>query len=227
MGHFTLLFVNILLLGVAWFTHSKLQLRQARDRRTWGPRPRVLCLSSADDEAITLLGLGEGLANLPQLMLHPLALGCMILVASGAQLFHQGTAWCPLQADCWAASALVVGLSLSGWVGIALLAGVASSAAVTWIFGLSWRQFLETMATRVLVSYVPLQPANALFRAVSDYETRWSPMQLFHSRIYRAEATVDDIASWVLGTGELVERLRDRPEAPPSEPIERQRTYAA
>lgn len=203
-----MLLTQLGMLGWAIHAHHGLRLKQAQQPQPWEPRPRVLCLSSADDEAITFLGLGEGLANLPQLMLHPVTVAVVGLAAVVRLLAVEEVSWCPLEPACWTVAPLAIGLVVSMWIGLAIVLGMLSSLAVLWIFGLSPLQFVKTMVTRVLVSYVPLRPANAEFRAVADYDVKWWSLQLFHSRIHSSEAAIRDLCGWVTGKALAAERLQ-------------------
>ena len=175
------------------------KLLRARDtgEDMWGPRPRVLCLSCADDEAITFLGLGEGIANLPQLLFHPVALLIAIASTATALILTADVRLCPKDLACWASGSLAIGIGLIGWISIALVGGVLGSLSVAWLFGLDRKMFLESLVSRVLVSYVPLKPANTCFRAIVDLQTHWTPTQLLHSRIYQSKEAVMEMCGWI------------------------------
>lgn len=185
----------LLLLLSLWLGRSAAQ----DPNSAWWPRPEVLCLSCADDEAITLLGLFEGIANLPQLLLHPIGLA-LALMASGVILYaHPGPVWCAVDFTCWSVLVQQVSQVFVGWLVLALAGGIVGTFVVSVMFGLSLRLSIESLVSRVLVSYVPLRPANAHFRAVSDIALSWvNPLQLFHSQIYRSPRTATEICTWLL-----------------------------
>lgn len=164
----------------------------------WGPRPNVLCLSCPDDEAITFLGLGEGISNLPQLLLHPLALALFVVVGLFVLRTSGGLTWCADVTTCWNKQVATISTLFLLWMVLALLGGILGSLSVALLFGLSPKQTFETLVSRVLVSYAPLRPAQSYFRGISELSLKWgSPLQLFHSRIYESPQTPKEICEWL------------------------------
>lgn len=172
-------------------------IQRKESRFPWEPRPRVLCLSCPDDEAITFLGLGEGIANLPQLLLHPVSMALFWISALLLLLLFGGWTWCGNDFACWEPQVGTLSVLFIMWLGLALVGGVAGTLLMTLMFGLSARQALRTLVSRVLVSYVPLRPAKSHFRGISDLPIKWRPIQLFHSGIYESLQTVDEICVWL------------------------------
>ena len=158
----------------------------------------MLCLSCPDDEAITFLGLGEGIANLPQLFLHPVALIivaliCVFVLHSGGDL-----RWCGNDKVCEVRQLASVSVVFIMWVMTALGGGILGAAAVALLFGLGLGDACRALVSRVLVSYVPLKPAECLFRGISGLNLGWgNPLQLMHSAIYRSSDTTKAIAEWL------------------------------
>ena len=163
----------------------------------WGPRPNVLCLSCADDEAITLLGLGEGIANLPQLMLHPIGLAIAIVSSVLNLWLNDQVYFCPNNLTCWISGSITVGTDIMVWLFAATTGGILGCVLVTWLFGLNFKMFIESFISRVLVSYVPLKPANTFFRALVDIQSPWSFNQLLHSKIYQSHVVIEEICNWL------------------------------
>ncbi len=186
------------LLALPTLMNRRLLRQRAQKPEPWGPRPKVLCLSSADDEAITLLGLGEGIANLPQLLFHPAALGVAVVGAAICLGTRPWTQMCPTDWSCWAVGSLAVGMTLASWIAVAIVGGLIGSVVLTVLFGLNWKMFVESLVTRVLVTYTPLAPADTAFRAIADPDIKWSPKGLMHSRIYRSRAAVGEMCEWVV-----------------------------
>lgn len=171
-------------------------------------RPDVLCLASPDEEALTLLGLGEGIANLPQLMLHPwalvlaLSLGVTRILA-GTQILCRGDIY------CWNQVFYTVARRFAQWITSAIAGGFVGSLIITLLFGLPLISALSIMVKRVLVSYVPLRPANSYFMSISDLSFSWkNPMQLLHSRIYWSKETFTEICTWVRSRSAFRDRSR-------------------
>ncbi len=170
------------------------------EQGTVEPRPKVLCLSCPDDEAITFLGLLEGIANLPQLLLHPIGIVALSLGLTLYMLLTGHTDFCAADLACWASNLYLFTCSLVTWVAIALLGGFIGSVIVVIAFGLPSRGLVENLLSRVLVSYVPLQSAETYFRGISEVKHKWlSPLQLLHSQIYRSEQTFGEIRAWLNG----------------------------
>ncbi len=122
-----------LLLGLLCIVSGILIRKEGQaEPQCWGPRPDVLCLSCPDDEAITFLGLGEGLSNLPQLLLHPASL----IIAALLGLFLLYTNWIPdnLRSPHRRLDIIVELFTL--WTGISLVGGALGASAVTFMFGL-------------------------------------------------------------------------------------------
>lgn len=160
--------------------------------------PRVLCLTSADDEAIAALSVWEGLANLAQFLLHPLALVFAVGIGAAWVFLPENVAFCPRDVHCWATGAIATGSALLVWLTAAIIFSVASSLLVSLAFGKNWTHVLEASVSRVLVSYVPLQPANASFRGVVDTDVPWWSIKLFHSRIDNSPAAVECAVDWLI-----------------------------
>jgi hypothetical protein len=128
-------------------------------------RPDVLCLASPDEEAVTLLGLGEGIANLPQLMLHPWAL--VLAISWGiARILPGPKILCHGDMYCWNQEVYIVARRFAQWISWAIAGGFAGSLVITLLFGLPIVSALSIMVKRVLGSYVPLRPANAYFISI-------------------------------------------------------------
>jgi pimeloyl-ACP methyl ester carboxylesterase len=193
-----ILYAFAAMLAGATLLNRRLLRRHDKEEYVWGPRPKVLCLSCADDEAITLLGLLEGIANLPQLLFHPVAFGFALLLNAGLLLAKPGVQFCVYEPTCWATGALSIGIALVAWIAVAITGGLLGSLATAVLFGLSRDMLVESLVSRVLVTYTPLKPANSSFRAIVDLETRWSPAQLLHSRIYQSKAAVGEMCEWIL-----------------------------
>lgn len=179
-----------------------------RTDRGWRPRPRVLCLSCADDEAITVLGLVEGVANLPQLVFfHPFMLGLLSVPAIYLLLAFGQLPLCS-SGECWtrllAAATHAYAYMFLGSVTFAMVAGILGALFLTFVFGLSPLQTIQTVVARVLVSYTPLADADSYFRAVSLEAFSWKNigpslqnLSLRHWMIYRLRETTRNIAEWV------------------------------
>ncbi|MBJ6980351.1 alpha/beta fold hydrolase [Luteimonas sp. MC1572] len=153
-------------------------------------KPRVLCLSCCDDEAISLLGLGEGLANLTHLAFHPVALILYAIIGTAISYLSLEdmtlTSWVYVMRHffiIWTLTALVLSTISSVWVSI--------------LFGHGPSDAVRSLVSRTLVSYVPLRPSKSEFRAVSDLVTPWWRPGLFHSSIYESEQTIDEIDLWL------------------------------
>lgn len=191
---------TIVLIGIFLATLLLISRRVKRAQREepTGPTPNVLCLSCPDDEAITFLGLGEGIANLPQLFLHPIAL--ILAATTTAFLLYIGgdLGWCGTRWPCWDAQLASVTLHFVLWVGTALLGGLIGNGCVAALFGLSFRHAFAALVSRVLVSYIPLRPARSTFRGISELGIRWgNPLQLFHSAIFKSPETFEEISAWL------------------------------
>ena len=142
--------------------------------------------------AITGLGLVEGIANLPQLLLHPLALalaaGTVILAIHSSS----GLAWCQT-ATCWSSYVHVAAFTYGVFLLVAIVGGLLGSVVLALSFGLNWRLAVQSLVSRVLVSYSPLNPADAYFRGVSEL-----PLGLLlHSQIYRSKSAMAEISNWL------------------------------
>lgn len=187
-----------LVIAVLLALSHQLRRRASRDREEL--RPDVLCLSCPDDEAITFLGLGEGIANLPQLLLHPVALVLACGLSALVAWYTGKLGACVSDSGCWLG---LVSVLFFAWVAMALAGGLLGALVVTLLFGLPPLQILHTLVSRVLVSYVPLRPANAVFRGISGLDLQWgNPLQLFHSAIYRSEQTIEEICTWLTNKSE-------------------------
>jgi hypothetical protein len=161
------------------------------------PVPDVLCLSCPDDEAISLLGLAEGLSNLTQIAFHPWALA--LYLVSGAAL--------SVSMQMWGSTSgrLDLGILLQWmhlffviWTASAITVSAIASVFLSKIFGLSRKEAVESMVARTLVSYVPLKPAVSVFRAVNELNLGWRHcFGLFHSSIYNSKDTIREIAAWL------------------------------
>jgi pimeloyl-ACP methyl ester carboxylesterase len=161
-------------------------------------RPRVLCLSCPDDEAITFLGLVEGFANLPQLLLHPLFLVLLALFTPSILWTTGHREFCGADIFCWISNLYLFVAILAAWVGTAISGGILGSLVVKFAFGLPLSAVVENMLSRVLVSYIPLRPAEAYFRGITEIKHKWlSPFQLLHSQIYRSPQTFKEIQKWL------------------------------
>jgi pimeloyl-ACP methyl ester carboxylesterase len=193
-----LLFALAALMASVTILNRNLLRDHEHEEFVWGPRPPVLCLSCADDEAITFLGFFEGVANFPQLLFHPVALLVAISTTAAFLGLHPEVRFCPNELACWTSGTLAVGIGLAAWTAIALFGGVLGSLLISWIFGLDRRMFLESLVSRVLVSYVPLKPANSSFRAIVDMQSHWTPAQLLHSRIYQSKSAIDEMCQWIV-----------------------------
>lgn len=187
----------LLLLFVASIIVRKLD-RNREGSVNSGPRPDVLCLSCSDDEAITFLGLGEGISNLPQLFLHPLAL-LFATIAAIFLFYSQDHLFCS-ERSCWHWELNTIAELFTIWVGIASLAGIFGASAVTFMFGLPRHHVLKTLVSRVLVSYTPLLPAHSFFRGINSFPI-WRflrhPTLLFHSAIFWSPQTFEAIREWL------------------------------
>ena len=196
-GLTALLVVLAIVLAVFFRIGRYLVTREAWGKDVWEPRPKVLCLSCADDEAITFLGLGEGIANFPQLLFHPIAFGLLLVGIFSLLLFDGNRSLCGMDLNCWTTQLMSIAFGLALWVALAVLGGLLGTLTIALMFGLDARMFIESFASRVLVTYVPLQPARTHFRAIVDTKTPWRPIQLLHSQIYRSKRTIDEICSWI------------------------------
>lgn len=153
-------------------------------------KPRVLCLSCCDDEAISFLGFGEGLANLSHFAFHPIALLICLIIGSVITYFRFDT----LTTENWFS---VMRHFFIVWTLIALAFSTVASVWVSLLFGHGPSDAVKSLVSRTLVSYVPLRPAKADFRAVSDLVGPWWKPRLFHSSIYDSEQTIQEIDAWL------------------------------
>lgn len=162
------------------------------------PRPRVLCLSCPDDEAITALGLIEGVANFPQLLFHPICIG-LLLVSVFFLLMHGGYASiCGLNFSCWIIAPYLFMTLLIHVAFLAIAGGLVGSCIVNFFFGQSKRGIIMNMISRVLVTYAPLRPADVHFRGISEIKHRWLwPFHSLHSQIYFSEQTYVEMEKWI------------------------------
>lgn len=197
-----LLFVTALLALCVKLSQREIKKRRGR-LEPWGPRPEVLCLSCPDDEAITSLGLGEGLSNLPQLLLHPFALVAAIVV--GVTVCLTNLPLPPSRADrIWQLD--FAAELFTAWAGFALLMGLMGAFVLTLLFGLHISDLFRTLVSRTLVSYTPLRPAETYFRCIYSVPFPRHPIHLFHSAIYRSQDTVRFICSWLNATENSAKR---------------------
>jgi hypothetical protein len=183
--------------GLAWLMarHKRMKWTRMSAPKIQPPRPRVLCLSCPDDEAITALGLIEGLANLPQILLHPFAIFVALVGVLVAMFFgpvKELTDVVALGVALLQVAAFVTG----AWIVFAVLTAVLASISVVLCFGMPLKTALDNLISRVLVSYIPLGPANADFRGLYDIRSSWWP-RLYHSDIYRSEQTFYEIGEWL------------------------------
>lgn len=183
IGGFTIALLLLFLL------RSRL-LQTKREDEKWEPRPSVLCISTPDDEVNTLMGLADGIANLPQLLMHPIGLGALIVITF-CQLWSNGTLSQLDSVPGLASAALVFAVWLSLWLTAALAGGLIGARIITVAFGLSAKQILETFVSRVIVSFVPLLPARAHFRALAGKASL-----LLHSEPYKDPKVADEICCW-------------------------------
>ena len=193
----SLIALALALLGVV-FLGTRMRLTPALIEPYSCARPKVLCLSCPDDEAITFLGLLEGVSNLPQLLLHPLFV-VPIAAAAPALLYFTGHhTFCSSDIYCWASNLYLTACVLGLWVLIAITGGLLGSIIVKIAFGLPSRGILENLLSRVLVSYAPLRPADVYFRGITEISHKWlTPFQLLHSQIYRSPQTFTEIGKWL------------------------------
>lgn len=192
------LFLMAPLIYVIHRTKRYVQDRVPQEANFWDrSRPRVLCLSAADDEAITILGLLEGIANLPQMLFHPLAVTVSAGAISGILVLQPGLVFCPKDPACYFGGAVLVGVHLVLWMYIAVASSVTGTAIISYLFGLSWKQWVEALVARTLVSYAPLLPSVATFRALTDLRVSHAPFQLIHSRIYESPVVFEEIRRWI------------------------------
>jgi pimeloyl-ACP methyl ester carboxylesterase len=204
----------ILMLVLAFFFVGSKLLQKNKNEDIWEPRPNVLCLSCPDDEAITLLGLFEGISNLPQLFLHPLAFAFILVFG----LYFWYTNDYPLcggldNYKCLIEQAVITfSVTVVNWLTIGLACGLLGAFVMWIIFGLPIRKVLRTLVTRILVSYTPLNPSETHFRGIVELPSSISNYTLlFHSAIYESPQTVKEICKWLqqypiklVGWGELV-----------------------
>jgi hypothetical protein len=141
--------------------------------------------------------LGEGVANLPQLLFHPSAFLLLFLLWVALLGFDHQLEWCRLSSACWLPQLTGAAVLLAAWLLLATLGGLAGTLLIVVLFGLSFSLLVESMVSRILVTYTPLKPANTHFRGIVDVSAKWSPIQLFHSQIYRSRTTVREIAEWM------------------------------
>jgi len=203
------LFVFAAALTLAVLMNRRLVRLRDKEENIWGPRPPVLCLSCADDEAITLLGLGEGIANFPQLLFHPVALTIAVISTALFLLFHHNTYFCPGDLQCWVTGGLATGVGLIRWIGFAMFGGLLGSLGISFLFGLSRRMFWESLVSRVLVTYTPLKPADVSFRAIVDVRAKWSFAQILHSRIYESEVAIEELCNWIVARNKFGAKMRE------------------
>lgn len=155
------------------------------------PRPQVLCLSTIDDEVNTLMGYADGVANLPQILLHPLGAVLLGTLLSWS-LFASGyTAICS-ELACVSTFLVFLSIIVAWWLFVALVGGGIGAAVLLVTFGLTLRQCAESMASRLLVSFVPLGPANAVFRPLRIHKF------FSHSAAYRRPETINEIITWLM-----------------------------
>jgi hypothetical protein len=193
----TLIALALALLGVV-LLGKKMRLSPAPIEPYSSVRPKVLCLSCPDDEAITFLGLLEGVSNLPQLLLHPLFVAPIAATVPVLLFFTGHREFCSADLYCWASNAYLLSCVLALWVLVALTGGLLGSLVVKIAFGLPTRGILENLLSRVLVSYAPLRPADVYFRGITEITHKWfTPFQLLHSQIYRSPQTFSEIGKWL------------------------------
>lgn len=193
---------SLLLMGPLFYvihrTKSYVQERLSSEANFWDrSRPRVLCLSAADDEAITLLGLLEGIANLPQMLFHPVAVAISAAVIALLLLLTPELTFCPKEPACYFGGAVLVGTHLVLWMYAAVASSVAGTAIVSYLFGLSRKQWIEALVSRTLVSYAPLLPSVATFRALTELRVSYAPLKLIHSQIYESPVVFEEIRHWI------------------------------
>lgn len=175
---------------------------------SWKSRPNALCLAASDDEAISFLSFGEGLANLVQFLLHPIGLMAVLmglLTAVGYKIIAHDAAY---SAVFWIGMAdkslLYFSKALVWSISLCLIA----ATIIRWIFGLPLRKTFSMLTSRILVSYVPLRSYSTDFIPISNLPfSWWKPWQMIHSQIYRCERVPLLIANWVHELCERKERI--------------------
>lgn len=185
-----------ILILMAWHVVVAKRYAKESEAEDAAARPKVLCLSCPDDEAITALGLTEGVANLPQLLTNPIAIvvtSIWIALAiwySGLDIGH----W--QEAKFWMTQTRVAATAYALWLVVAFLGAIVGCIVVSAAFGLSRKEMFENLVSRVLVSYVPLHPADSSFRAIAEKGIKMQ-VDLLHSTIYRSELTFKEIGRWL------------------------------
>jgi len=174
------------------------------------PPPRVLCLASTQDEAISLLNVSEAAADAANHLLHPWAMVLTALVIPLVIYALQADGWCVWDQSCRVFSVV----TFARWLGWCMLGflfiGSVGAAGLSLVQGEPWYQGYRLLHTRYLVTIKPLILDNAAFRPIHETAgprgNNWLQrtlirllawLQLTHSQIYDTGQAVDEIVEWV------------------------------